>query len=313
MCPAGNSGRLDSKRFPLLDIGVKMATTVGEAFRQFSSNLTITDLQESTVSTRQQNIRTAVENGLTVLETFLTGSYRRHTLVAPLKDADIDILVVLNATYFNNYNGRNGGQAALLDLLKRTLRRTYTQTPDISRNGQAVTIRFTDFSADVVPGFYRNGGGYLIPNSITQTWISTDPKKHVELVAASNQWHNGDLVPLIRMLKAWNRSHSDFFRSFHLEVLALQILNNVRITDYPSGLRYFFDKARTLVAQQNPDPAGYGGDVGVYLDTQAKIQEATTRFQRAYEGALRAETQPSPWSAIASWRTLLGDYFPAYG
>ena len=75
--------------------------------------------------------------------------------------------------------------------MKRTLMKTYTSTPDISRNGQAVTIRFTDFTVDVVPGFNRQGGGYLIPNSIRQSWLSTDPKKHVELVSASNTAHNG--------------------------------------------------------------------------------------------------------------------------
>ena len=35
---------------------------------------------------------------------------------------------------------------------KKALRRTYTETPDISPDGQAVTIRFTDFKVDVIPG-----------------------------------------------------------------------------------------------------------------------------------------------------------------
>lgn len=257
-----------------------------------------------------------MESGLSVSDSFLTGSYRRHTLIPPLKDADIDIVVVLAVSYFNNYNGSNGGQAGLLDLVKRTLRRTYSQTPDISRNGQAVTIRFTDFTVDVVPAFYRQGGGYLIPNSISQTWISTDPARHIEILSAANQSHGGDLVPLIRMIKAWNRGHSALFRSFHLEVLTLQILNNVRITDFPSGIRYFFDKARSLVTQQNPDPAGYGGDVGAYLNTQAKITEAVAKFQSAYDIARRAEDHAARGNtnlAIGTWRALLGEYFPAYG
>jgi Second Messenger Oligonucleotide or Dinucleotide Synthetase domain len=101
------------------------------------------------------------------------------------------------------------------------LLKTYTTTPAISRNGQAVTIRFSDFEVDVVPGFNRQGGGYLMPNSITNSWLSTDPKKHVELMAASNKAHNSDLVPLVKMVKAWNKSHSSFFRSFHLMAMYL--------------------------------------------------------------------------------------------
>lgn len=293
-----------------------MAFTVPESFRQFASNLTVTDIQEGTLSTRQTNVRVAVESGLKVLDSFLTGSYRRHTLIPPLKDADIDIFVVLDASYFRHYNGANGGPAGLLDLVKRTVRRTYSQTPDISRNGQAVTIRFTDFSVDVVPSFYRNGGGFLIPNSVSQTWISTDPKQHVELIKNANAAHAGQLVPLIRMIKAWNRAHTAFFRSFHLEILAYYALTNVRIDDYPSGVRFFFDKARAAVAVQNLDPAGYGGDVGAYIDTQAKITDAVSRFQRAYDASLKAEDlgrRGLDSQAISAWRSLFGDYFPAYG
>lgn len=294
-----------------------MATTILSAFQKLKENLEITGLQKSTVSTRQNNIREVIEKDLVVLEHFLTGSYSRNTMIAPLKEADVDIFIVLDPKYFYNYdNGQNGGQAGLLDLLKRTLRKTYTRTPDISRNGQAVTIRFEDFMVDVVPGFNRKGGGYLIPNSITQSWISTDPKKHVEIFSEANSVHNGNLIPLIKMIKGWNRNSGKYFRSFHLEVMALQILNGVTISDFPSGVRFFFDKARFYVTKQNPDPAGYGGDVGNYINTQEKIQEASSKFQLAYERAIKAEEYGSRGytrDAIEMWIKIFGDYFPAYG
>jgi tRNA nucleotidyltransferase (CCA-adding enzyme) len=138
-----------------------MATTIQQSFSVLKTNLEITTLQSSTVSTRQTNVRAVVESEMAVLDTFLTGSYSRSTMIAPLKEADIDIFVVFDSKYYHNYNGQNGGQGGLLDLVRRTLLKTYTSTPDISRNGQAVTIRFSDFLVDVVPGFRRNGGGYL--------------------------------------------------------------------------------------------------------------------------------------------------------
>jgi len=290
-----------------------MATTIQSAFRTFKSNLEISGLQSSTMSTRQQNVREVLSNGLNILDSFLTGSYSRNTLIAPLKDADIDIFFVLDPQYYHNYNGQNGGQAGLLDLVKRTLRRSYTRTPDISRDGQAVTIRFTDFNVDVVPGFNRQGGGYLIPNSLSQSWLSTDPKRHVEIFSQANKDHNGDLVPLIKMIKCWNRNIDYHFYSFHLEVLALQILQNVTISDYPSGVRFFFDKGRELISKQNFDPAGYGGDVGNYIKGQAMIQKAITKFQTAYELSLKAEELArlgNIGDSIYYWRKLFGDYFP---
>ena len=294
-----------------------MAKTILSAFQKLKENLEITVLQESTVSTRQNSVRKAVEDDLVVLDSSLTGSYSRSTMIAPLKEADIDIFVVLDSKYFYNYeNGQNGGQAGLLDLVKRTLRKTYTRTPDISRNGQAVTIRFEDFIVDVVPGFNRKGGGYLIPNSITQRWIPTDPKKHVDIFSTANSKHNGNLVPLIKMIKGWNKNSDKYFRSFHLEVIALQTLNGVTITDFPSGIRYFFEKARSYITKQNPDPAGYGEDVGNYINTQEKIEETANKFQLAYERALKADIYASRENiedAMNMWIKIFGDYFPAYG
>lgn len=293
-----------------------MATTIPASFLKLKQNLEITGLQSETISTRQKNVRAAVENGLDVLDSFLTGSYSRSTMIAPLNEADIDIFIILDSKYYHNYNGQNGGQAGLLDLVKRTLKKTYTKTPAISRNGQAVTITFTDFKVDVVPAFYRQGGGYLIPNSVSQTWIGTDPKKHVELVTASNKAHNGDFIPLEKMIKAWNKNINSYFSSFHLEVLALSILENVTISDFPSGMRYYFDKGRTLIAQKNPDPAGYGSDIGSYINTQEKIEEAKAKFQLAYDRALKAEEFAKNGKineAVDKWIKIFGNYFPAFG
>jgi Second Messenger Oligonucleotide or Dinucleotide Synthetase domain len=287
-----------------------MATTIPAAFSQLRSNLEITGLQGSTVSTRQQGVRETMNSGFQVLEDFLTGSYARSTMIAPLAEADIDVFVVLDPAY-HKY-----GPAGLLNVTKRTLLKTYTKTPDISRNGQAVTIRFSDFVVDVVPGFYRNGGGYLIPNSIAGNWLETDPKKHVTIMTDANKAHSGDLVPLIKMIKGWNRSGGSFFRSFHLEALALEALNNVRITDFPSGLRFFFDKARTLVRGKNPDPAGYGDDIGSYINSVAKVEEAVRRFATAHEKAMRAEqfaVRNQIGAAFQQWQQLIPDYFPTYG
>jgi hypothetical protein len=292
-----------------------MATTVQQSFLKLKSNLEITDLQASTVSTRQEKIREVMQAGIDVLDSFLTGSYARSTMIAPLKQADIDIFFCLDVRYYTHYNGPNGGPAGLLDFVKRTLQKTYPQTPGISRNGQAVTITFTDFVVDVVPGFYRQGGGFLIPNSITGSWLSTDPKKHVELMTAANKAHNGDLVPLIKMIKGWNKLHSEFFSSFHLEVLALQIFDNIKITDFPSGARYYFDKAREFVKKQNLDPAGYGDDVGKYISGD-KVAEAVQRFQTSYDRAVRAEDFASRGRddlAIEMWQKIFDAYFPAYG
>jgi len=288
-----------------------LATTIKQSFLGFKSNLEITGLQQQTVSTRQQNVRDAVAVDMTVLDSFLTGSYRRSTMIAPLSDADIDVFVVMDSAYF-----QQGGQAALLDKVKAALKKEYPKTPKISRNGQAVTITFSDFVVDVVPAFFRQGGGFLIPDSINARWISTDPKKHVEIWSTANSNHGGNLVPLIKMVKAWNRQHSSLLRSFHLETMILGILTNVTINDFSSGTRYVFDKARQAVKSATYDPSGYGGNLADYLNTQQKIDDVVSRLETAYTRAIDAESlekQGKTSSAVDKWRLIFGDYFPAYG
>ena len=289
-----------------------MVMTVKQGFEALKSNLEITTLQRETVSTRQRNVRAAVEDELTVLDSFLTGSYSRNTMIAPLSEADVDIFTVLDSSYYEQ-----GGQASLLDRIKRVLKKTYPRTPEISRNGQAVTITFSDFLVDVVPAFYRQGGGFLIPTTYSGGfWIATDPKQHVTISAQANSAHNGTLVPLNKMMKCWNRTIQRHFRSFHLEVLAWRIFDGVTISDYPSGMRYFFDKGRDLISKKNPDPTGYSDDVGYYIDTSTKINEAVSRFKTAYNRALNAEAYARSGqveAAIGEWRKIFGSSFPAYG
>lgn len=288
-----------------------MATTIIQSFSTFKSNLEITGLQQETVSTRQSNVRDAVKKELTVLDSFLTGSYSRSTMIAPLTDADIDIFAVLSSDYYEK-----DGQAKLLDKVKAVIKQTYTKSPNISRNGQAVTIRFTDFVVDVVPAFNREGGGYLIPNSAIGKWIATDPKAHVKIMSEHNKKHNSNLVPLVKMIKCWNRNISFSFNSFHLEVMALQVLDGITIDDFPSGARYFFDKAKDYVKKKNPDPAGYNDDVGAYLNTDAKIAGAVSNLTTAYDRAVKAESfakENKIADAVAEWKKIFGGKFPAFG
>ena len=284
--------------------------TIKQGFDKLKQNLEITDLQESSVSGRQQKVREAVEGKFHVLDSFLTGSYRRNTLIAPLSEADVDIFIVLNSEYF-----KPDGQIYLLDKMRTALKVIYPRTPEISRNGQAVTITFTDFKVDVVPAFYRQGGGYLIPDSISRRWISTDPKEHVKIWSNANKTHNENLVPLIKMIKGWNKVNGQLLRSFHLEALVIDILNQVTISDFSSGARYVFDKAKDRVKNPIIDPAGYGGHIGSYLDTQKKLDEVVNRLETAYLQAKTAESLASEGKipeAVNNWRLIFGNYFPAY-
>lgn len=282
-------------------------TTIAGAFQTLKSNLEITGLQKSTIATSQNSVRKAAERGLTVLDSFVTGSYARSTMIAPLKEADVDIFIVLDSSYYEV-----NGQTKILDSLKNVLKQTYPSTPKISKNGQAVTITFTDFVVDVVPAFFRRGGGYLIADTNSKQWINTNPKIHVEYVSKHNTVHNSDLIPLLKMIKGWNKQTGEIFVSFYLELMAIQILHEKKISDFSSGVRYIFDKGRERIKFKATDPAGYGNQVNGL--NSGSVSEAVAQFTLAHNRAIKAERYASIGdiaNAISEWRKIFGSYFPA--
>jgi hypothetical protein len=291
--------------------------TVTAAFEGFRANLEITGLQEDVVAARQERVRAAVARGLKVRGSFLTGSYRRHTLIAPMADADVDIIVVLDGQH------RRRGPRAVLDLVKATLCEEYPSSR-VSRNGQAVTIRFSDFTVDVVPAFETWWGGDVLDicNSGDDTWIRTNPRQHIKISSKVNWRTAGLLVPSVKMLKAWNRAAGRPLRSFHLEVLAWKVFDpGWRVAFFgpglgmgtdPENLTRFFTEAPGRLRRKLPDPARDEGDVGAYLtdlgrdDAVSRIETASSRCRRAAELLAAGDVT----GANALYRKVFGDAFP---
>lgn len=287
-----------------------MPKTIIAGFNKLKTNLEITTLQKTTVSTRQTNVRKAVSDDFNIIESFLSGSHPRSTMISPLEKSDVDIFLILKSEYFYSYT-----PSSLLDKIRKSLLKTYPLTPKISRNGQAVTITFSDFKVDVVPSFNRKGGGYLIPDSITDTWISTDPLIHASNLTEANDLHNGYLIPLIKMIKGWNRSIGEPFYGFYLEILVKEILNDIEISSYSSGVRYIFDKARDRVLYILSDPVGFGGEIDG-LKNISNIDDAVKKFNTAYGRAIKAENYESLGNtslAFSEWQKIFPKYFPSYG
>jgi tRNA nucleotidyltransferase (CCA-adding enzyme) len=76
---------------------------IQELFQKFKKNLEITDLQTNIVSKRQKNVRCVIERYIEIKDSFLTGSYVRNTMIAPLSDADIDIFFVLDPSFYFSF------------------------------------------------------------------------------------------------------------------------------------------------------------------------------------------------------------------
>jgi len=289
-----------------------MATSSsGEGFEQFQSNLEITDLAPRAIAERRVDVKEKVAKDLAVLDVVLTGSCKRGTMIGPLEEADVEFCVILDlARHFPDWTG----PAKLLDQFQDIVQRHYHESTRRSRNGHAVTVGFPDFMVDIVPAFVFAGGGYLIPDSHGKRWISTDPERQVEIWTRADLAHRGKLIPLIKMIKAWNKCHGRKLRSFHLESLILKVFATASIWDPRQAVADFFDKASHHV-DYVLDPSGHAGNLGYYLDFSSKhaVVDILNAAQERTMAAIHFADFGKPEKAFGAWRAIFGNYFPHYG
>lgn len=295
-----------------------MATTVEGAFRDFKVRLEITDRQEALVSQRRGGVVATLKRSLTLStapESLVIGSWDRHTLTRYLTEGDVDVMVILNyGVYKDWYNGP--GTIKALDRFKAILDAAYPSTTK-RRDRNCITMRFSEFRLDVVPAFRGDGDFYLIPDSVRQKWVQTAPTGFASRVTTVNQNTGERFVPLIKMVKAWNRENGWPIRSFHLECMLYDQCNGyTEAYSYPSMLKAFFDTLANRLASAAYDPVR-GDQVDTYLDegTPTRRSKAIVRAKVASVAAAKAYTDQEryPATAIGEWKALLGEFFPTYG
>lgn len=296
-----------------------MATTVKESFRQFASNIEITDKQETRVAITRSLVTAALAKSLTFDEDDgpkVIGSWARNTLIRNMQDGDVDLLVPLSyGTYEEWYSAE--GTEIVLRRIKSILERDYNDTR-ITVDVNCVTMAFSHFRLDIVPAFALFDNAYVIPDMQRREWVRTNPFEFAEQITRINKSMNGTFVPMIKMLKAWNKEMGSPLRSYHLE----NILHH-HFQGYGGGYtcssmsNRFFDRLESYLNLPCLDPAT-GDRLDTYLDiyggakTRANAIEIARRTRLGAALAYNDEVA-DPKNAIAVWRMLFGKFFPAYG
>lgn len=290
--------------------------SVSEAFEKFRKKLELSQTEQNDASKRQKEVRTCIGKSFDVEKDFLTGSYARHTKTKPLKD--VDIFFVLGE---EEEDRRKNTPSKMLDAFEDCLIDEYG-VKNVERGRRCITVRFDKrnptvakdgkvLSIDAVPAFNYKGH-YEIPDDILSEWIQTDPTVHQKKATENNKRHDDKWVPLVKMLKAWNREHGKPIKpSFLVEVMAIDLVDPP-FNNYPHEIRAFFAAAMDEIENGWPDPAGHGPPVSDQMDTgrceqaKKKLREAEVLAARAD----RAESQGKNGDALKIWREILGSYFP---
>ena len=291
-----------------------MATTTATAFDEFKQRLLLTNNQWSTVRARRDATASYARqafpstSSMPVLNTKMIGSAGRETIIRPIDDVDLLVQFENKANIFETY--RKDSQTFLYRV--RDGLKAYSSVQVVGARGQAVRFFYKDAPhVDVAPVFKWSGGGYALPDG-KGGWLTTDPDFHADYMTKRNGELDSRLKPMVRMLKQWNRAHSSYFKSFHLEVIAAQVFTSIG-GDSRAAAEKFFNSAQTSI--NVVDPAGHSGDLSSYM-TAVRRSNSVAALETARDRAGRAnaaERLGDHKEAIRLWGIVFGGEFPAYG
>lgn len=280
--------------------------TVDEGFRVMLSDLEIKHSERSVVSSRQLEIETYLSQYIGTFVTTIPGAYTRKTMIAPLNGNIIDMLFLLKQEHSDKFQ-----PSELVDKLYVTLRDPYPHVKK-SADGRGVVVGFPECTFKIMPGFTLNEAGYLVPELNGGYWIRSDPDKYQQQLEQADRENKGLLLPVIKMLKCWNRTIDNIFHGYYLELIAMSVLNEVPVTSHVSAIRRILSKSKKQVVYRAEDPAVKNELVDGLRDVSMVVQ-AMLHFQNAYDAstiALQHEMDGNVAGAYHEWEKIFPGYFP---
>lgn len=204
-------------------------------FEKFRQKIELTDNQRDKIKTSHKHLRENILQPLNyVSHTFLTGSYKKKTLVNPAND--IDVFVVLKG--YTKYDVKPN---SILDKLKKDLDITYQKTP-VKQDKPCVVLEFQHVTFELTPAieienYWGGHSEFYIPEmSKNNTWQKVENPRVLEnLLTQKNQSLNQKLNPLIKMMKKCKINNNIKTPSFEMEKLAINSLYNIR--DFRDGVQ----------------------------------------------------------------------------
>jgi len=288
---------------------------VTEAFEKFRLNLELSQTEQDKAKSLHENVRYRLRKEVDSVEDFLSGSYARNTKIRPLHD--IDLFVVFSSGKLGI--GLSPGTA--LEKISRAIPEAFKRypsasVPKIQNRSVSVEVSFPNINEaigfDIVPAYKTNSDLYRIPDREAGTWIDSNPKRYMSYLSRLNSWHNKKLIPFIKMIKCWNQNNGDCLKSYHLELLASNIMITSKIYSYSNALNVFFSEASIQILLSKYDPICNESQIDDYLSTEDK-NRLYFIFNKAAEKAklaLSFEKAEMQQLAISTWHNILGRPFP---
>lgn len=292
-----------------------MVTTVSAAFSEFYDAVNLSGDHRLTANKRRDHIVGKLSKDFEILDSFSSGSIPKFTALKG--HADLDLMVVLH--YSKHVKGKT--PVEVLEAVRKSLSEWKTGG---RKNGQAVTLYYDSWpNVDIVPvSRWADPDGnvthYEVPDANTGAWIKSRPKVHADNIEAKAADCGANFRRIIKMVKEWNRTHSKYLQSYHIEVLATKVFDS-NLDDTSWNVFKFFDAARPLLDAPLWYDTGFADsylsdddrdEIRKRFDTAIGIARAA--WHAGYEGGLFTKVADHK-GAIEKWKQLFGERFPTYG
>lgn len=305
-----------------------MTTTLPTCFDAFLQNIEPAKEMKKHAQDAHKPVREHLEDdeefGQYFENSFLYGSYARHTAVGNIKDVDIVVL-----TNFDPDNPEHTPKKAL-SKLKAALTRHYNDAKNSTYNRKSIQVLDplpdepdVEMTLDVIPAIAigDDHGPLLVPDREDGEWVSSHPRAHLSHTSTLNDDDHGKqmFVPLVKIVKHWWAYNAPKKKAkpkgFWLEVLTGEHFDQSQSSYAEHFVAVLESVSRTYANYESyvePPALSDPGVPGETLQTSMTIEEfqdfmeiLKETLEQAQE-ALVAEKE----EASQIWHELFGDEFP---
>lgn len=299
-------------------------TAEADAFEKFDDELKLEPAERKKAQQCHHEIGGILDREEYTEGRFLQGSFARKTMIKPLRDID---MVVLLRPELRRYvgeelragllTGASGGPQAVMERLEAALRPHYPGAVfDIGKHALGIDFGDGGFKFDVVPAFDTDGGprsDVLIANTDAGQWQRSNTRELMATVSDRNGACNGRFIHQVRMIKhavSESPTGKEFFGLLS-ESIAFDAIRT-SMAHAEACLRVFERGAELLTGSSVYDPTREDNllrrlDVG----TRDAAQRQFAKWTELAREARRLAEKGDQDAAVDVWHQVFGNPFPA--
>jgi hypothetical protein len=285
------------------------------AFNQFDEELNLDPAERKAAERRHHQVTECLIAAGLAVATFLQGSFARKTMLKPLKDVD---MVILLTPRLAAELRRAGGPARAMALIRQAISEKFPDAQfDVdAAPAHALQVVFGDckFTFDLVPAYEDPAGSedVFIADRDNDTWERSNTRTLKRVISERNQATGGVFVHQVRMTKSFKTDHPvlDDTSGLLWEALAHDAITQaVPHSQAVAATLAHAAKALTGAVYDPTDADDLTADWTI-KERAAYVAAVQAAAHRTDE-ALRLEADGDHDGAIELWHSILGEPFPS--